>query len=691
MSGHEESPEPPPTRREVVTETLHGTEIPDPYRWLEGDGEAVREWTEAQNDYADTHLDTATREQLRPEMEKLAEVTEYGAVKAENGRYFQTVEAPDDDHARLLVRESPDGDGTVLVDPNAWPANDDEGAPTRSMSWFLPAPDGKHVAYAVTEGGDEHVDVHVATVPDAETVAVLEDRGRVHLGLIGFDAVSPGMLAWDADGEGFYYVATGGADAGAQMETELRHWRFDGSEETLLEHDDQHVWPTVRTDRASGTLAVGFSAVGGGIDWYVEVDGALRPVVADGDAETFVVFHEDTVFLQTDHEAPRKRLLTCSLGRLREGDLAFDECETVLPERAGILQSFAVTTEHVVAQYLEDAHSRLAVYDRDGGHVRDLDLPDYASVSDLRVDDAEAVLYRVESFHRPPTLVRADPATGDRRELARADVDVPEGLVVRQEFVDSTDGAEVPVFVCHRADVERDGDNPAVLHGYGGFRSSRPPSFDRFRLPFLGDGGVYAQVCARGGQEYGEAWHEAGMLAEKQHTFDDFVAAAEHLRAVGYADPDRLAVTGRSNGGLSVGAVVTQRPDLWAAARCTVPLLDMLRFHRFLLGESWTTEYGHPEDPEAFEYIREYSPYHNVERGVDYPPVLFTTAVGDTRVHPAHARKMTARLQAEADGGPFLLRTETDAGHGGGPSTAALVTEQVDEWTFLYDRLGMGE
>jgi prolyl oligopeptidase len=674
---------PPETRREVVTETLHGEEIPDPYRWLEdGDDPAVKEWVEAQNEYTDAHLDTATRDHLRPEMEELAEVADYGGILVEAGRYFQTVEAPEDDHGRLFVRDAPDGDGTVLVDPNEWPENNDDDAPTLSMSWFRPAPDGDHVVYGVTEGGDEQYDLHVISVPDAEEVAVLEDRGRVN----------PGMVAWDADGEGLYYVATGGADEGAQMDKQLRHWRFDGDEETLLEHDDQHVWPLLSSDADSGTLAVGFMEMVGGVDWSVLVDGELRPVIEDSEAETFVSIQDDTVFLRTDHDAPNKRVLSCSLERFRAGGLALSECDVVLPERDAILEATTLTADHLVANYQTDAHSRLSVYTHDGEHVRDLDLPEYVSVAALTSnDDAPEVFYQVSGFDRPQTLVCADPTTGETRELAGVDVDVPDDIVIEQTFVESTDGAEVPLFVCHREGVEHDGDNPTVLYGYGGFRNNMTPNFRRFRLPFLADGGVYAQVCARGGQEYGEAWHEAGMLENKQHTFDDFVAAGEYLCAAGYTSPDRLAVSGGSNGGLSVGAVVTQRPDLWTAAQCAVPLLDMLRFHRFLLGESWTTEYGHPENEDHFGVLREYSPYHNVDPEADYPAVLFSTAAGDTRVHPSHARKMAARMQAEADGGPFLLRTKTDTGHGVGKPTSMVVKEQVDGWTFLYDQLGLGE
>ncbi len=706
MALLDEPIEPPETRREVVTETLHGVEVDDPYRWLEGDDDAVSAWVDRQNEYADAHLETATSERLRPRFESLAEVADYGPIVVREDRYFTTVRDPSDDHARLEVRADPDGERTVLVDPNAWAGNDPESdAPPRSMAWFVAAHDGDHVAVGVTEGGDENYDIHVLPVPDADAIGterdgdeagvdprtVLERRGRVNAS----------SLAWEADGEGFYYVATGGADDGAQMDKEVRRYRLDdGEETTLFEHDDQHVWPGVTVDPDSGLLALGFSEMVGGTEWYVHVDGERRPVITDTDAETSIRFHDGTVFLHTDHDAPRNRLLACSVDRFREGNLSFEECREILPERESILQSAVPTGDRLVVHTQRDAHSRLALHDRDGEHRRELDTPEYATVtwSTAARDEPEA-FYGVTGFDHPPAVTRVDldaEETASGETITAVDVAVPDDLVVEQAFVDSTDGAEVPVFVCYRDEVvaaESDATpRPAVLYGYGGFRNSVTPSFRRFRLPFLADGGVYAIVCARGGYEYGESWHEDGMLANKQHTFDDFIAAAEWLVAEGYTDTDRLGVAGGSNGGLSVGAVLTQRADLFGAVQCEVPLLDMLRFHRFLLGESWTTEYGHPEnDPEAFEYIHEYSPYHNIETGVEYPPVLFRTAASDTRVHPSHARKTAARMQAEADGGPFLLRTKSDTGHGVGRPKSMIVDEQVDGWTFLYDALDVGD
>ncbi|OYR61965.1 S9 family peptidase [Halorubrum ezzemoulense] len=709
------APSPPETRREVVTETLHGIDVDDPYRWLEGDDAAVSEWADAQNDHVDAALDDALRDRLRPRFADLVEVADYGPISVREGRYFATVREPGADHARLVVRDAPDGTDRVLVDPNAWAANRDGDRPPRSMAWYVPSHDGERVAVGVTDGGDENYDVRVLSVPDpsdsgvespeaegygpgVEQIASLPDRGRVNAG----------SLAWTADDEGLVYVATGGAADGAQMDKEIRRFRFaDGpdAESVLLEHDDQHVWPRVTVDPDSGLLAVAFSEMVGGTEWYVRVDGDLRPVLTDTDAETSVRFHDGTAFVSTDHGAPRRRLLACSVDRFREGDLSFEECREVLPGGEGILQSVVPTPERLLVHRQRDAHSRLSVHDRDGTHLRDVSLPSYCSVTWVSGNrDAPEAFFGLTGFDRPPAVRKLDLADespgegdgvgegGDAPELASAEVDsvdlpVPDDLVVEQRFVDSTDGAEVPVFVCYREEVNVEGPRPTVLYGYGGFRNSITPSFGRFRLPFLADGGAFAAVCARGGYEYGEPWHEAGMLEDKQHTFDDFVAAGEALCESGLTDADHLAVAGGSNGGLSVGAVVTQRPDLWAAAQCAVPLLDMLRFHRLLLGESWTTEYGHPEDPEAFEYLKEYSPYHNVDPDATYPPVYFTTAASDTRVHPSHARKMTARLQHEAEGGPFLLRTKSETGHGVGKPASMVVDEQTDSWAFLYERL----
>jgi prolyl oligopeptidase len=708
--------EPPETPREPVVETLHGHEVEDPYRWLEGDDDRVAEWVAAQNEYAESHLGGETRAALRPRVEPLAAVASYGPVAVREDRFFQRVEAAEEDHAALYAGDVADlRAGAVgyeerdpLVDPNGW-------ADERSLVWYVPDYDGDLVAYGVTEGGDEQYDV-VVVDRAGETVDRLDGLGRCN----------PGTFAWTPDGDGFYYMSTGSADDGGQLEKGLRFHALgddpDG-DERLATETDPHVWPGLVTDRETGTLACLRSEMSGGTEVYVlpesyDAGGAVAetfdPVVVDADAQFSPTFHEGTVLFGTDHDAPNRRVLTCSLDAFRAGGLGPGALTEAVPELEAPLQGFSVAGDRLLVHHQHEAHSQVRHYpladatagDLNPGTGRSLALPELCSVGALSGNPDRAECFSVvQSFAVPPTVRHTDLSTTGGEsgsandaadanggavttDLASVDADVPEDLVVRQEWVDSTDGARVPLFVCHRGGVEADGDNPAVLYGYGGFRNSITPSFGRFRGPFLEDGGVFAFVCARGGYEFGEPWHEAGMLAEKQHTFDDFLAAAEHLHDAGYTNPDRLAVMGGSNGGLSVGACLTQRPELFGAALSAVPLLDMLRFHRFLLGESWTTEYGHPEDPEAFAYLREYSPYHGVEPR-EYPPTLFTTAEGDTRVHPGHARKTTARMQAEADGGPFLLLERRDTGHGLGKPTSMVVEEQLDTWTFLYDALGV--
>lgn len=666
--------EPPETRREVVSETFHGYEIADPYRWLEDSSERVGEWTARQNEYTDRILQTPVRDRLRPKLEEVGDTTTLGPLLVRGGRYFQQIERAHQDHATLSVRETVSADPTVIVNPNTWAENQGAGRRPVSMGWFLPSPDGEYVACGVTEGGDEQYDIYVRSVPDGTDRAILAGVGRV----------DPATVGWQPDNRGLYYIGTGKPGAGRQLETELRCWSFTDGTEAVHEYTDPTVSQLIRIDPDSGTVAMSFFKVGGGYDWYVLVGDHLRPVLTNCDAKTELMFWDGRVYLRTNHEAPRFRVLGCTLERFRAGDLSFGECEPVIRERDAILQSVVPTADHLVVHFQEDAHSSLAVFDPSGEYVSGVRLPPFASVTHLEGNRlVDEVFYRVTSFADPPTVVREDLDGGDRETVASVDVEAPDDVTVRQEFVHSTNDADVPMFICHRKGLDLDGTDATVLYGYGGFRKTMEPSFDRFRIPFLASGGVYAQVCARGGHAYGEEWHEAGMRENKQQTFDDFIAAGEFLCETGYTSPDKLVVAGGSNGGLSVGAVVTQRPSLWAGAVCKVPLLDMLRFHRFFLGELWTTEYGPPTERETFEYLRAYSPYHNVSPAESYPPILITTGEDDTLVHPAHARKMVARLQNEASGGPFLLRTIPDTGHGVGKPTSVQVTEQVDKWSFI--------
>ncbi|WP_273837339.1 prolyl oligopeptidase family serine peptidase [Halococcus sp. PRR34] len=660
---------PPDTRTEPVTEVLHGHEHVDPYRWLEADADdpAVADWTERQNEYTNTVLDEDLRAAFTPAFEALTEIPDYGAVTPRGNRYVALDRDTDADRPSLHIRDTPGGEARVLATPD-----DFEGE--ASIDWFDVDPSGERVAYGVARGGDEQYDLHIA---DTKTGEVLVDRGTV-------GRTSSLMFAWA--GEGFYYVATGDPSAGAQMDKEFRHYA-DGEEIVLATHDDQHVWPRLAYHEPTGTLLASFGEMSGGtrVTAWREDEETFEPLFDGGEASVEVELTDETVFLRTDADAARGRVLTADAATFLAGEEA---PETVIAEGEGVIREITTTPNYLVVHAHREAASHLAAYDHDGTHAFDVELPALSTVHSVAGDpDADDCFYVVQSIERPASVVHADLETETTRTVREPALDVAVDLEVERRTITSTDGTDVPMFVAHRADRDPS-DAPTVLYAYGGFRINLTPMFSRFRLPFLAAGGVYAQVCARGGSEFGEPWHEAGMRAEKQRTFEDVEAAADHLAESGVTTHDRIGTIGGSNGGLTAGAVLTRDPDRWGAAVCAVPLLDMLRFHRFLLGESWTPEYGHPDTEAEYEWIREYSPYQRIGDRA-YPPVLCTTAMGDSRVHSSHARKMTARLQNEAAGGPFCLRTETDTGHGLGKSIDMKVDEELDRWTFLAASLGV--
>ncbi len=661
---------PPETPRDPVFSTLHGERIEDPYRWLETSSSRVERFVDEQNAYADRWLDTPTREALRPAIEKLAETVEYDPVIPRPTGYFQRVKAPEQDHPVLYFRAELDDDRRELADPNEF---SEDGSV--SMDWYVPSHEGDLVAYGVTEGGSEQYDVRVLDIETGEIVEEIAEAGRT----------GPGMFAWTDDG--FYYVATGSMADGGQLDKEIRHHEL-GGEETVLHTDiDAVTWPVLATDRESDACIVAFQEGWERTDLYRITDGDLDPLITDRDAIFEPRLYENTLYLRTSDDAPNYRLTAVDLDADDADDVRQRE---LVPEGEGILKSFALAENGLVTLSERNAIAEMAVYEFDGTHRKTVSMPGNGTVSGLAgTHRAPECFFRYQSFDRSPAIFRYDTESNERALLDAPDRALEIDLVVSQEWFEWTDGTDVPMFVVHRADLGRDGENPALLYGYGGFEISLTPTFDRFRLPFLRDGGVFAVANCRGGGEFGESWHHDARHGEKRNTFEDFIAAAGGLVEREYTRPERLGIMGGSNGGLTVGAALIQRPDLFRAAVCTVPVLDMLRFHTSLLGESWTSEYGSPDDPEAFEYIRNYSPYHNVEAR-EYPAILLKTAAQDSRVDPFHARKMAARLQrAQTGEQPILLRTNERTGHGVGKPTWKIVEETLDTWTFLYDRLGV--
>lgn len=684
----DDRPSPPDTVREEVVEEVHGTPVDDPYRWLEGDGEEVEAWIERQNEYADHFLETETAEALRPRFQDLARVTDYGGIVAEGGWYFQQIEGPDEDQPVLYVRGELNEDRRKLVDPNAF---DGENP---SMDWYTISPAGNRLAYGYAEGGDEQYDIRVIDIETGAQVDEVPDTGRTH----GFG------LVWN-DEKGFYYVRTGGPGGGDQLEKSLCYHELDTDPQTdaeLTADFDEHAWVSLERDQTTGTVVVTVSHGTTHSELYYLDEAAvppngsdsgdpLEPILTGYDAHFEANLDNGQLYVLTDHAAPFYRVLTASVdAATTDAPLDAEEMTEAISEGEAVLQSLAFADDYVLAHRLQDANAELSVHERDGTYLREVSLPPHVTLGGLNgTDDRREIFFTIQSFDRPAEVTRYDLETEQRSVLDRPEVSVDIELNVTQRFVESSDGTEVPAYVVHQEGLELNGENPAIITGYGGFRISRTPAFDRFRLPFLEHGGVWVHTCLRGGTEYGEPWHEAGMLENKQNVFDDFFAVAEEICEAGYSSPDRLAAVGGSNGGLLVGAAITQRPDLWAAAFCSVPLLDMLRYHEFLLGEYWTVEYGSPDDPEAFEWLSAYSPYHNASE-TEYPATMFKTALGDTRVHPAHARKMTPLLQELNTGSnPIILRTERNTGHGVGKPTSMVVREQAERWGFLFDHLGI--
>ncbi|MBS3782552.1 MAG: S9 family peptidase [Candidatus Thermoplasmatota archaeon] len=654
----------PKTKHEDVEEELHGVNITDPYRWLEEDSEEVQEWTEEQNEYTEEILDDSILGTLRPHLELVVEHEEYGTPVVRGDRYFQLLSEPDEDQRKLVVREEPDGEYRILADPNEF-----EGVV--SLDWFVPSPDGDLIVYGKSEGGTEQYDLTVLDVEDDSEVMKIPDVGRC----------GEQTVAWLDDG--FYYQKTDPED---QLDKELRYAEIDGKDHLITDDLPRKKWPILFTDQETDTTLVGIGELGGETELYLLKDGLTR-ILPELEASIKLLLHRGRCYLLTDHETSRWKVLSCPIEELE--DITTDELDTTIPETEKVLMNIVPAKDRLVVHSLKDAVSSISIHSLNGEHLKEIDLP-LAGIprGELTGNDKTREAYTIlQSFDRPPEVIQinADSYQWNTIDSVQIPGDLPD-LTVDRIWVGSTDGKEVPAFITHRADIEPN-KSPTVLYGYGGFRIPLTPDFKAVRLPFLEAGGVWVQACLRGGLEFGEEWHEEGMRENKQQVFDDYYSVAEHLIRSGISSEDQLAAWGGSNGGLLVATAITQRPELFAGAICAVPLTDMLRFHRTLLGATWTKEYGSPEDVKTFKALKEYSPYHNIEKRT-YPPTLIRTAVGDTRVDPAHARKFAARLQKnQTDDAPICLWTEIDTGHGLGKPTSMIVEQSLHEFGFLFKYL----
>jgi prolyl oligopeptidase len=674
------------TRRDQVVDDYHGTLVADPYRWLEDpDSPETRHWIEEQNAATFAHLDRiAARPRIRDRLTALWNYERHGLPFKRGGRYFFFKNDGLQNQSVLFTMPSLDVEPRVLLDPNTL---SDSG--TAALVSISVSEDGALLAYSLSSAGSDWQTWHVR---DVETGEDLPDR----LEWSKFSGA-----AWTIDGRGFFYASypepEDGETTAANYFQKLRYHRLGDpqSEDALVyERSDQKEWgfaPLVTEDGRYLVIHVTRGTQPSNQIFYRDLSVEDSPVVEllTGFDASYVLIGSDgsRLWFRTDLEAPMGRVIAIDLERPER-----ESWTEVIPESARKLGPVSLVGDQLIAQYLVDAHSAVRVFDREGAPLREIELPGIGTTSGFsgRRRDAET-FYAFGSYTSPDTIHRYDLVTGESTVLSTPRVDFdPDAYETEQVFVASRDGTRVPMFITHRRGLELNGANPTYLYGYGGYNQSLTPQFSPTVIAWLELGGVYAVANLRGGGEYGEEWHQAGTKLRKQNVFDDFIAAAEWLIERRYTSTPKLAIGGRSNGGLLIGAAITQRPDLFGAAVPAVGVLDMLRFHKFTIGWAWISDYGSPDDPEEFRALYAYSPLHNIRPGTAYPPTLITTADHDDRVVPAHSFKFAAALQAaQAGPDPVLIRIETDAGHGALNALSKTIEERTDEWAFIVEALGV--
>ena len=678
----------PTTERGATVDEQFGIGVADPYRWLENDVRTdpkVAAWVADENKVTDAYLATLPgRDIFKARLTQLINYERFGTPVKKGGRYFYTHNAGLQNQAVLFVRDSVAGEGRVLIDPNTWSK---DGA--TALGEWVPSEDGKRVVYTIQDGG---TDWRIVKVLDVDSGRVLDDT---------VEWVKFSGLAWAKDGSGFYYSRFPAPPEGKKFqslnENQAVYFHRLGTPQSA----DPLIYATPENPRRGhgvqvtddGKWLVVTTTEGTDNRYEITVidltapKPAPRTIFKGLDYQWSLAGNVGGKFYWvTNKDAPRLRVVSTNL-YARSAEVPVVE---VIPQDRAVLDGAGIIGGKLIASYLVDVKSEVRRYRLDGKRDGTVALPGIGSVGGFggEADDPET-FYSFTSYNQPTTIYRYDVATGKASVWAQPKVAFdPAGYAVAQVFYTSKDGTRVPMFIVRKKGTS--GPAPTLLYAYGGFNITMEPAFSATRIAWLEQGGVYAVANIRGGGEYGKAWHDGGRLANKQNVFDDFIAAGEYLKAHGYTGKDQLAIQGGSNGGLLIGAVVNQRPDLFAAALPQVGVMDMLRFDRFTAGRYWVDDYGYPSKEADFRVLYKYSPYHNIRAGTPYPAILAATADTDDRVVPGHTFKYTAMLQSlDLGPKPHLVRIETRAGHGSGKPTDKVIDETASDWAFIARWTGM--
>ena len=671
----------PLSKQVPFEESVHGTHLVDPYRWLEGSGEEVQEWTHAQTELSRSLIGEGPHISLLTK--RYNELWRYDDAMTpqevlQGTRLFFWAKKKDQDRWVVYTKRDSDAPAVKLFDPNEWDEN-------KSLNEVSSSRDGRYVAYGIAEGGDENPIIRILEI---ETGKVLPDT------LLGW---RPRGVCWHPNHDGFFYTAN--PKEGEVPEGEEFYWNSlyyhklgtssDQDKKVFFSADEKECFHSGSVSEDGRWEIFG--------RWKISENEAffrrqgtkdpLTPLATGFDGCYFVNIVGDKIYILTDFGAPMNQLFITDVTKPER-----THWQVVIPENArSKIKDFVIIGSRLYVSRSESAHTKIEIYDLDGKYLKEIPLPGIGTASMSGHASKPEVRLYFSTFFSPTEVFEYEFDTDTLTSIHRTPIDVDTSpFEVKQVWYASKDGTQVSMFILRNKGIAMDGSHPTLLTGYGGFNISLTPGFTSTFIPWFEAGGVVAIPNLRGGGEYGMAWHEAGTKENKQNVFDDFIAAAEWLIEEGYTTSEKLAIKGGSNGGLLVGAAMTQRPELFRAVLCQVPLLDMIRFHKFGLANIWKEEYGSADDPEQFKYLLKYSPYHNVIDGTKYPAALITCALNDARVDPCHARKMVACLQAANAGNyPILLFSESKAGHLGGTTLTHRINQQVFQISFLMQQLGM--